>query len=150
VVTARDLTSNLFLYVLNNVVRTRRYGAQTTRTGKMHNQIVAVALADGEIFSNLKFTQRLHDALKARSAMNPPDPVDPAVAFGAAADLVPGLLSEDGVQVDQLIMGSALQDLLQGLSRLASDETQLRGLLNAAFADSQAYHSAWIAKSAKR
>jgi CRISPR-associated protein Csc2 len=150
VVTARDLTINLFLYVLNNVARTRRYGAQTTRTGKVHNQIVAVALADGEIFSNLQFTQRLHDALKARGAINPPDPVDATTASQVAADMVPGLLNEDGVQVDQLLVGGDLQDLLQGVARQAADETHLRELLSAAFADSQAYHAAWIAKSGKR
>ena len=35
VITARDVTANLFRYVLNNVVRTRHYGAQTTRTGTL-------------------------------------------------------------------------------------------------------------------
>jgi CRISPR-associated protein Csc2 len=53
VLTVRDLTYPLFRYVLNNVLRTRRYGAQTTRTGRMENRLLALVLADGEIFSNL-------------------------------------------------------------------------------------------------
>jgi CRISPR-associated protein Csc2 len=150
VVTARDLTSNLFLYVLNNVLRTRRYGAQTTRTGRIRNQIVAIALTDGEIFSNLKLTQRLYDALHAQNAISPPDPIDPAVAFNVAAGLISDLLTEDGVQVDQLLIGTELEGLLQNMNSLASDETQLKGLLGNAFADSRAYHSVWIAKSSKK
>ena len=34
VLTTRDLTLPLFRYVLNNILRTKRYGAQTTRTGR--------------------------------------------------------------------------------------------------------------------
>jgi CRISPR-associated protein Csc2 len=150
VVTTRDLTSNLFLYVLNNVLRTRRYGAQTTRTGRIRNQIVAIALTDGEIFSNLKLTQWLYDALYAQNAISPPDPVDPALAFNVATGLVSDLLAEDGVQVDQLLIGTELENLLQNMNRLASNETQLKELLGDAFADSRAYHSLWIAKTSKK
>ena len=54
VITIKDVTVNSFAYVLNNVLRTKRYGAQTTRTGRIFNHIVGVVFADGEIFSNLK------------------------------------------------------------------------------------------------
>ncbi|HQH37169.1 MAG TPA: type I-D CRISPR-associated protein Cas7/Csc2 [Anaerolineae bacterium] len=147
VVTTRDLTENLFLYVLGNVLRARRYGAQTTRTGKLHNQVVAVALTDGEIFSNLLFTQRLYDALKAAGAINPPDPLDPELVFVQAQKLVPTLLHEDGVVVDQLLIGEALTTLLTELTALNSEDAGVMALLNAAFQDSRAYHQAWIAKA---
>jgi CRISPR-associated protein Csc2 len=150
VVTARDLTENLFLYVLNNVLRARRYGAQTTRTGRLHNRIVAVALTDGEVFSNLLFTQRLYDGLLDAGAVNPPDPVDPEVAFAQAQKLVPELLSDDGVVVDQLLTGEELGTLLAGVGGVSADEAQVKALLDKAFADSRAYHEAWIAKSGKR
>ncbi len=150
VVTTRDLTENLFLYVLGNVLRARRYGAQTTRTGKLHNQVIAVALTDGEIFSNLLFTQRLYDALQAEGAINPPDPVDPELAFGQAQRLIPLLLREDGVVVDQLLIGETLTALLGELSALNSDDAGIMALLNTAFKDSRAYHEAWIAKTGKK
>lgn len=150
VITARDLTENLFLYVLNNILRTRRYGAQTTRTGRLRNRIVAVALTDGEVFSNLLFTQRLYDALIETKAINPPDPVDPEVAFEAAQVLVPSLLQEDGVVVDQLLVGDELEALLAEMTLLARDSTKTKALLESSFVDSSAYHAAWIAKPAKR
>lgn len=150
VVTTRDLTENLFLYVLNNVQRTKRYGAQTTRTGRMQNHIVAVVLADGEVFSNLLFAQKLYDALLDNGKINPPDPIDPQTVLIAAQEIIPQLLKADGVAVDQLLMGKELEGLLNEVSAISASETGTQEMLKKAFADSQAYHQAWIAKSSKK
>jgi len=150
VVTARDLTENLFLYVLNNVLRTRRYGAQTSRTGRLHNRVVALALTDGDIFSNLLFTQRLYDLLVAEDAIQPPDPLNPDVAFEQAQALVPELLREDGITVDQLLVGEELETLLTEMKARSADDSGIRTLLGDAFVDSRAYHKAWLVKSSKR
>jgi CRISPR-associated protein Csc2 len=145
VVTTHDLSLNLFRYVLNNVVRTRHYGAQTTRTGTMRNHLIAVVLSDGEIFSNLKLTQSLYDTLMDQASINPPDPVDLSKALTAAQAVIPALLREDGVSIDQLVMGAEMQGLL---AELRSDsEEQVRTLLQRAFEDSQAYYRRWIEKS---
>jgi len=146
VITARDLTQSLFLYVLNNVLRTRRYGAQTTRTGRVHNHVIAVALTDGEIFSNLLFTQRLYDALQKVEAINPPDPVDSQVALETARILVPDLLHEEGVTVDQLLVSDDLEALLAEMRALSAEEAGIKKLLSGGFEDSRAYHEAWVAK----
>lgn len=143
VVTTRDLTENLFLYVVNNVMRAKRYGAQTTRTGRMTNHIVAVVLADGEIFSNLLFTQALYDALKDK--ITPPDPVNPQDALAAAQRLIPDLLKQDGVKVDQTLMGKDLDAFLSDVSAL-----DVKTLLEKAYADSRAYHDSWVAKTNKK
>lgn len=142
VVTTRDLTENLFLYVVNNILRARRYGAQTTRTGRMQNHIVAIVLADGEIFSNLLFTQALYDAL--RDKITPPDPVNPQEVIEVTHQLIPSLLQKDGVQVDQVLMGEDLKSFLDGVSAM-----DVRSLLEKAYADSLAYHQAWVAKAGK-
>lgn len=148
VVTVRDVTAPLFAYVLQNVLRTRHYGAQTTRTGAMSNHLIAVATTDGEIFSNLKFTQRLYDALLAQDAIHPPDPVDIPTALSTARTLVPELLREDGVVVEQFVEAEALQTLLRGI--LSADGNQVQQQLQAAFADSRAYHERWIARTKRR
>ncbi len=149
VITARDLTAALFEYVLSNVLRTRRYGAQTTRTGTVSNQVVAIALTDGEIFSNLEFTQALYDALRARGALNPPDPIDPLTACATAAALMPALLKADGVTVDQLLVGDELEAAIQAQEARLNDAATVRQLLEAAFHDSRAYAQSYIAKKAK-
>jgi CRISPR-associated protein Csc2 len=140
------LTHNLFLYVLNNVLRAKRYGAQTTRTGRVHNHVVAVALTDGEIFSNLLFTQRLYDALREKEAFHAPDPVGPEIALETAGQLVPDLLRQEGVSVDQLLVGEELEVLLGEMRTLSAVEEGIQELLSNAFDDSYAYHQAWVAK----
>lgn len=146
VITTRDLPRNLFLYVLNNVLRTKRYGAQTTRTGRVNNHIVVVALTDGEVFSNLLFTQRLHDALQEKEAINPPDPVDLQVTLETTRELIPRLLLEDGVTVDQLLIDKDMEALLEEMRALSADQESVTQLLSDAFDDSRAYHKAWVAK----
>lgn len=142
VVTTRDLTANLFLYAVNNVLRTRRYGAQTTRTGRMRNHVVAIVLADGEIFSNLLFTQTLFDALKERIA--PPDPVNPQDVIAAAGELLPALLRQDGVKTAQVLTDKALADFLGEVA-----DMDVKELLQKAYGDSAAYHAAWIARAGR-
>lgn len=143
IITTRDLTENLFLYVLTNVLRTKRYGAQTSRTGRMQNHIIAIVLADGEICSNLVFTQALYDVLKEK--ITPPDPVNPKDVVTAAKELAPELIKKDGVMVDQVLTGEELQAFLDEVSRM-----DIKTLLEKAFADSRAYHLAWIAKAGKK
>lgn len=145
IVTMRDLTENLFLYVLDNVQRAKRYGAQTTRTGRMQNNVVAIVLADGEIFSNLLFTQTLYDVLHGKSKINPPDPIDPQDVIAAAQEVVPTLLKADGVKVDQLLTGKELEAYLSDVSAMG-----VKPLLEKAFADSRTYHQAWVAKAGKK
>ena len=144
VITARDVTLPLFEYVLTNVIRTRRYGAQPTRTGAVRNRIVAIALTDGEIFSNLKFTQALHDALKDK--LNPPDPLDPDGAFAAAQKAVPALLEEDGVDHKNLLVGKDLEAHLQDFVERLNDADKVKAMLQAAFADSSKYYETYVAK----
>ena len=149
VLTVRDLTYPLFCYVLNNVLRTRRYGAQTTRTGRIENRLVALVLADGDIFSNLKFTQHLYDALRAADAINPPNPIAPGMAMAAAEQVVPELLAQDGVRQDQVLMGADLAALIQSLQATTAQEQGMQQLLQAAFKDSESYHNSWLAGSKK-
>ncbi len=144
VITIRDTTSPMFEYVLSNVIRTRHYGAQTTRTGSMSNHILAVALTDGEIFSNLKFTQALHDALGDQ--INPPNPVDTAVARQTAAELIPNLLQTDGVTIDQLLMSEGLTQMLTAFNQQLSDAAAMKNLLDTAYTDSRAYYERYISK----
>lgn len=145
VITVRDVTLPLFLYVLNNVTRSKRYGAQTTRTGAMTNHILGIALTDGEIFSNLRFTQTLHDTLEAGGKLKSPDPVAVADALEAAHTIVPDLLKRDRVTVDQHLAGDALKAVLDALP---NEDAAVKKLLKDAFDDSRAYFDTYIKKEA--
>lgn len=147
ILTTRDLTLPLFRYVLNNVMRTKRYGAQTSRTGRVDNQILAVVLCDGEIASNLSFTQRIYDELVIQKGINPPDPINPALARTVAEEIIPGILAEDGVAVNQLLKGDELSTFLQSLAAETASEAGIKALLETAFASSQHYHDTWLVKT---
>lgn len=142
VITVRDATPALFEYVVNNVMRTKHYGAQTTRTGGIANHILAIALTDGEIFSNLKFCQKLYDEMA--DAIQPPAPVNVNLAREKAAALIPALLQEDGITVDQLLHGESLGNWLAAFSNRLSNADSMRQLLQTAFADSRRYYETYI------
>lgn len=140
VMTTRDLTESLFNYVLLNVLNTGRYGATTTRGGTMQNHIVAIVLSDGEIFSNLLFTQRLYDLLRPDGN----DPVKIGDALNAAEQVIPALLTEDSVRDQQVLMGSDLIGFLNSVRGM--DEAALQSILVQASNETETYYTAHIAK----
>ena len=140
IVTIKDPTEAEFIYVLNNILRTKRYGAQNTRTGTVENHIVGIAFSDGEIFSNLQLTQALYDAL-------PPDqrgktPLSRSALLEAMGTVVPTLLQEDGI-VFRLFTDERLKALIQEVTQITSDETRLVTLLKQATVEANTYAKAY-------
>lgn len=140
VVTIKDPTEAEFIYVLNNIMRTKRYGAQNTRTGAVENHIMSIVFADGEIFSNLHLTQEVYDTLTPEQRAKTPLSHDAVVqAIGSA---VPKLLSEDGI-VAHLYAGNKLQRLLEEVRSMTSNEGRLKEVLLQANADANRYAQAY-------
>lgn len=117
--TLRDSTYEGFIYVLGNLLRTRRYGAQESRTGTMKNYLVGIAFCDGEIFSNLQFTQALYDVLK--------DDINAPLSdqLSHAAQVAHRLLQEEPVRKHQILFGEPLSELLEEVAEIYQDEAQL-------------------------
>ena len=136
VVTIKDPTEAEFIYVLNNILRTKRYGAQNTRTGTVENVITGIVFADGEIFSNLQLTQAIYDTLPQEQRVKTPLQRD--AVQEAMESIVPQLLHEDGV-VFQLFDRERLQALLQETLQITSDETRLKTVLTQANAETLRY-----------
>lgn len=149
VITVRDLNAPLFLYVLSSILRSRRYGAQTTRTGTMTNHVLGIVLADGEIFSNLHFTQCLYDVLADAGQIKDNQPIAVDQAISAAQTLIPQLLEQDRVMCSQVLLGDELTSFLNQLGQQLRDEQGVISLLQAANSASQAYHARYIQKKAK-
>ena len=61
--TLKDLTEIEIRYVIANMLRSRRYGAISSRLGKMRNTLVGAIFSDCELFSNLELTQSVYDRL---------------------------------------------------------------------------------------
>ena len=149
VVTIKDPTEAEFIYVLNNILRTRRYGAQNTRTGTVENLVTGIVFTDGDIFSNLELTQAIYDQLPTEQRMKTPLQRD--AVFDAMHEVVPTLLKNDGV-VWNLFADERLTALKDEVLAITSDETRLRSLLMTANAEAQAYASTYgvDAKDAKK
>ncbi len=136
VITIKDPTEAEFIYVLNNVLRTKRYGAQNTRTGTVENLVTGIVFADGEIFSNLQLTQAIYDVLPQEQRVKTPLQRDAVRA--AMEAVVPTLLHEDGV-VFQLFAGERLETLLQETMQVTSHEERLMAVLTQANAETLRY-----------
>ena len=144
--TLRDPTFEGFIYVLGNLLRTRRYGAQESRTGTMANHIVGIAMCDGEIFSNLHFTQALYDALKQKGEINAPI----SEIRVEAENVANTLLNHEPVRKSQVIVGSQLAGLLEEVGGIYQDEARLQPTLTELYQQTKSYAETYGAIAGKK
>lgn len=147
IVTLKDPTEAGFLYVFNNILRTRHYGAQTTRTGRVRNELIGVVFADGEITSNLRWTQAIYDLMKSNETLQSPDPLNEDDVTAAATAAMQNLMSEEFIVHTDLI-GADFQPLLQEVKTLTGQEVGLRSILKQADDEAKAYAKKHITKKA--
>jgi CRISPR-associated protein Csc2 len=151
VITLRDPTEAAFLYVFNNILRTKRYGAQTTRTGTLENHVVAVIFTDGEIFSNLKLTQTLYDLLdRDETGLVKKGPYQASILANKIRTALPNLLKEDHITTHLLNDGENLDALLEEVGELISHETTLVQILQQAYTECETYCSEYGAGAGKK
>ena len=146
IVTLKDPTEASFLYVFNNILRTRHYGAQTTRTGRVRNELIGVSFADGEILSNLRWTQAIYDRLADK--VNTLDPLNEDDVKEAATQSITKLMSEEYIVHHDLI-GDNFIPVLDEVKALTGDETNIKEVLSKANEEANAYFEAHIKKPKK-
>lgn len=125
IVTLRDPTYESFLYVLGNILQTSRYGAQDSRTGRVHNHLIAVTFANGEIFSNLRFTQAMYDALQEEKT-----PLAKNGVLNAANTVYRTLIQDEPVFKGKELTREDVAYLRQEVTTLYQDETKAKSLLS--------------------
>jgi Flp pilus assembly protein protease CpaA len=138
IVTLKDPTEASFLYVFNNILRTRHYGAQTTRTGRVRNELVGVIFADGEITSNLRWTQAIYDQMKANNTLKSPDPLDEDDVITSAKSAIENLMNDEFIVHTDLI-GDAFIPLVNEVKNLTNNEAGIKSLLQQANDEAKAY-----------
>ena len=148
IVTLKDPTEAGFLYVFNNIIRTRHYGAQTTRTGRLRNELIGIIFADGEIVSNLRWTQKIYDLLNVDGKINPPDPLNEDDVCQAAIKAINELMTKEFVTYTDYI-GDKFTPLLDEVKSITSNENKLQELLTQANAESSAYAQKYISKNSE-
>lgn len=138
IVTLKDPTEANFLYVFNNILRTRHYGAQTTRTGRVRNEIMGVIFADGEITSNLRWTQAIYDKLQADNKLNSRDPLNEDDVIAAATSAMETLMAEEFIVHNDFI-GTGFTRLLNEVKTLMGSEDGIKQVLQQANGEAKAY-----------
>ncbi len=145
IVTLKDPTEASFLYVFNNILRTRHYGAQTTRTGRVRNELIGVIFADGEITSNLRWTQAIYDKMKSNNTLNAPDPLDEDDVITAAKNAIEALMADEFI-VHTDFIGDAFVSLINEVKTLTGSEKGIQTILQKADAEAKDYAKKHISK----
>lgn len=125
--TLLDVTMPEFLYVLGNILKTTRYGAESNREGFMRNHILGIYFSDVELFSNLELTQRYYDALASTSEDHTlPDYLDAGHFLDQWSAIEQATLTQ---VVGRASRVTDLEGLLAGVRGLYQDEVVLRSML---------------------
>ena len=147
IVTLKDPTEAGFLYVFNNIMRTRHYGAQTTRTGRVRNELIGVVFADGEITSNLQWTQAIYDRIPT-DILQSIDPLNEELVLENAKDAISELLADE-FTVHHDFIGTNFDALLKEVKALTTSEEGIKAILQKADDEAKAYAAVHIAKPKK-
>jgi CRISPR-associated protein Csc2 len=138
IVTLKDPTEASFLYIFNNILRTRHYGAQTTRTGRVRNELIGVIFADGEIISNLRWTQAIYDYMKQNATLHSPEPLNEDDVIEAATSTIVSLMQGEFL-VHEDFISDEFKPLLNEVKAITTNEEQLKKLLKKADDEAKAY-----------
>lgn len=124
--TLKDLTANEIRYVIANVLRSRRYGAISSRLGKMRNTIVGAIFSDCEIFSNLELTQSVYDQLGTDGRQFPLDEneVRPVIIDAVTA------LTGEVIGSVQPLTEPELTELIGEIQQTFTSPDEVKGLLD--------------------
>ncbi len=127
--TTVDLTMDEFVYVLGNILKTTRYGKESSREGYLRNHVLAIVLSDMELFSNLEFTQAYYDAFSQDTTTKFSEGYVTMEDFRKHFDTVFGTLQHNLFGRLNIIKGDELNTLLQDVSGLYSDENKVTAFL---------------------
>jgi len=123
-----DLTADEFVYVLGNILRTTRYGKESSRQGYVRNHVLAIAFSDVELFANLEFTQAFYDAFVEAGMDLAGDSLALPHFEKNALQIIQQLTTETAGRLT-LVTGEELGAILGEVRELNRDEDRLAAFL---------------------
>jgi CRISPR-associated protein Csc2 len=128
VVTLKDVTADEFRYITGNILLTSRYGAVSSRVGRMENQILGIFGGISELPSSLELVQTVYDEF---ASTNTPleHPLDNGALIGITQKVISSWIECRGISVQ--LSGEELTSTIAEIDRHWSDaerETFLRRL----------------------
>ncbi len=124
--TLLDVTSTEFTYVLGNILKTTRYGAESNREGFIRNHVLGIYFSDVELFSNLELTQLYYDVIAESAGGSLPD-------YLSVDQFIDNWPRVEQIALAQIVgrhrKVEDLEGLIEGLRALYENETLLRSML---------------------
>ncbi|MEG4324797.1 type I-D CRISPR-associated protein Cas7/Csc2 [Microcoleus sp. herbarium5] len=128
IVTLKDVTADELRYTLGNILLTSRYGAVSSRVGRMDNQILGVFGGIAELPSSLELVQGVYDKLKAQNTALE-HPLKTASLVDATQEIIGNWTNKRGISMQ--LSPAELDALVADVDRhwsLAEQETFLKRL----------------------
>lgn len=128
--TLKDVTLGEWIYLLGNVLRSTRYGAISSRQGRIKNILAGIVFSNCEIFSNLELVQTVYDRLKAQV----PDldfPLRDADVLNAVSDATIALMQNVASEAPLVLGSSQSAAIQQAIVQVYRDPTRVAALLEA-------------------
>ena len=119
IVTFKDMTADELRYALGNLLLTTRYGAVSSRVGRMENQILGVFGGIAELPSSLELVQGVHDRLPPEKREHP---LNSESLVCATQDVISTWTRKRGISMQ--LSAAELEDLIADVDRHLSPEHQ--------------------------
>lgn len=121
IITFKDVTADELRYALGNILLTTRYGAVSSRVGRMDNQILGVFGGMAELPSSLELVQGVYDKLQAdKVELDHPLKTNPLIT--ATKEIIATWKNKRGISVQ--LSDSELEELLTDVDQNWSIEQQ--------------------------
>lgn len=127
--TLKDVTPGELQYVIGNILRSTRYGAISSRLGRVKNTIAALIFSDCELFSNLELTQATYDHLPREEGGDLPFPLTDQQVETALQRATDDLLKQVVSRTPEVVRDQALEAVRTETVEIYRSEQQVRDLL---------------------
>lgn len=114
VVTLKDVTADEFRYIVGNILLTSRYGAVSSRVGRMENQVLGIFGGIAELPSSLELVQAVYDEF-AGSNRPMEHPLDKGALITATKTVISSWQQRRGIsiQLSEEELAAAIADVDQ-------------------------------------
>jgi CRISPR-associated protein Csc2 len=119
IVTFKDMTADELRYALGNILLTTRYGAVSSRVGRMENQVLGLFGGIAELPSSLELVQSIYDKLPAEKREHP---LNTNSLIEETQSVISTWTSKRGISVQ--LSATELDELIADVDRHLSPEAQ--------------------------
>jgi CRISPR-associated protein Csc2 len=119
VVTLKDVTADELRYIVGNILLTSRYGAVSSRVGRMENQILGIFGGIAELPSSLELVQSVHDAFTT-SGKALEHPLETQAIADVTKQVISGWTNKRGVSVK--LSDAEVSELIADVDRHWSED----------------------------